>query len=134
MQRIVLASALAALILASGSADASDKRQKQLENMLKRLDPSTRLEQLCDATAMSTISREHREFRVDRSVASALEEPRVKGHTLTGKGGAFRSKGKWYQYSFTCEANAERLRVLSFQYTLGDEIPEAQWSLHGLYQ
>lgn len=138
MQREILAPVFIALILAliltGGSADASDKRQKQLENMLKRLDPATRLEQVCDVAAMSFIGRDHKEFRIDRSVVSALSEPKVKGNTLTGKGGAFRSRGKWYQYSFTCQATPERLRVLSFQYKIGDEIPEAQWSQHGLYQ
>ncbi len=134
MQRPVFASVFIALILVSGPVSASDKRQKHLENMLRRLDPSTRLEQVCDAAAMSYIAREHKEFRIDRSVVSALGEPRVKGHTLAGKGGAFRSRGKWYQYSFTCQATPDRLRVISFEYKLGDEIPEAQWSQHGLYQ
>ncbi len=102
--------------------------------MLKRLDPVTRLEQVCDAEAMKQIGRDHREFRIDRSVVSAIVEPRVKGDTLSGKGAAFRSRGKWYQYSFTCQAAPDRLRVISFEYKLGDEIPEAQWSQHGLYQ
>lgn len=134
MHRAVIASACVVLMAASTAADASDRRQKQLENQLKRLDPATRLEQVCDAAAMQYIAREHRQFRIDRSVVSALAEPKVKGDTLSGKGGAFRSKGKWYQYSFTCQAAPERLRVISFQYKIGDEIPEAQWSQYGLYQ
>lgn len=134
MLRVVFASALVALVLISGAVSASERRQKQLENQLKRLDPATRLEQVCDAAAMTYIARDHKEFRIDRSVVSALAEPRVKDHTLSGKGAAFRSKGKWYQYAFTCQATPDRLRVLSFEYKLGDEIPEAQWSQHGLYQ
>ncbi len=136
MVREVVASLFVALVLAGGSAPASaqDKNQKRLENMLKRLDPATRLEQVCDAAAMQHISRDNRQFRVDRSVVSALAEPRTKGDTLSGQGAAFRSKGKWYQYSFTCHATPDRLRVLSFEYKLGAEIPEAQWSQHGLYQ
>ncbi len=134
MLRAVVASVFVALLLPGGSAAASDKRQKQLEHMLKRLDPATRLEQLCDAEAMKQIAQDHREFRVDRSVVSALAEPRVKGNTLVGNGAAFRSKGKWYQYAFTCHATPDRLRVISFEYKLGDEIPETQWSKHGLYQ
>lgn len=134
MQRVILASIFIVAIMAGGHVEASDRRQKQLENMLKRLDPATRLEQVCDVAAMSFIGRDHKEFRIDRSVVSALAEPSVKGNTLTGKGGAFRSRGKWYQYSFTCQATPERLRVLSFQYKVGDEIPEARWSQHGLYQ
>lgn len=134
MVRVIVASVFVALVLAGGSAAASDKRQKQLENMLKRLDPATRLEQVCDAAAMHFIARDHKQYRIDRSVVSAIDEPRVKDDTLSGQGAAFRSRGKWYQYSFTCKATADRLRVLSFEYKLGDEIPQAQWSEHGLYQ
>jgi hypothetical protein len=122
------------LVLTSASASASDRRQKQLETMLKRLDPATRLEQVCDAEAMKRINRDNRALRIDRSVVSALSEPRVKDDTLSGSGGAFRSKGKWYQYAFTCKATPDRLRVISFEYSIGEEIPQAQWSLYGLYQ
>lgn len=133
MKCVFVASALW-LAVSAAPAIAQDKNQKHLEGILKRMDPATRLEQVCDAEAMRRIARENREFRIDRSVVSAMEEPRVKGDTLFGKGAAFRSKGKWYQYAFTCQASPDRLRVLSFEYKLGDEIPEAQWSQHGLYQ
>jgi hypothetical protein len=133
MKRVLVASVLW-LAISAVPLSAQDRHQKNLEHMLKRLDPATRLEQVCDAEAMRRIARENREFRIDRSVVSALEEPRVKGDILIGKGAAFRSKGKWYQYAFTCQATPDRLRVLAFEYKLGDEIPEAQWSQHGLYQ
>lgn len=133
MKRVLVASVLWLAVLAV-PALAQDRNQKNLEALLKRLDPATRLEQVCDAEAMKQIAREHREFRIDKSVVSALDEPRVKGDTLIGKGGAFRSKGKWFQFAFTCQAAPDRLRVLSFEYKLGDEIPETQWSKHGLYQ
>ncbi len=132
MKRVLVASAFVLIFCASSFAQ--DKHQKNLENMLKRLDLSTRLEQVCDAEAMRQIARDNREFRIDRSVVSAIEEPRAKGDTLTGRGAAFRSKGKWYRFAFTCHTTPDRLRVLSFEYKLGDEIPETQWSQHGLYQ
>lgn len=134
MKRVIVASVFVLLAISAAPAFAQDKSQQRLEAILKRMDPATRLEQVCDVEAMRRINRDHREFKIDRSVVSALEEPKVKGHTLTGKGAAFRSKGKWYQYAFTCQATPDRLRVLSFEYRLGDEIPEAQWSQHGLYQ
>jgi hypothetical protein len=133
MKLVLVASAFLLLTVCAPSL-AQDKNQKRLEGILKRMDPSTRLEQLCDVEAMKRIAGDNREFRIDRSVVSALEEPRVKGDMLTGKGAAFRSKGKWYRYSFTCQATPDRLRVLAFEYQLGDEIPETQWSKHGLYQ
>jgi hypothetical protein len=129
-----VARALALAVLAASPAGASDRRQKQLEFQLKKLDPQTRLEQVCDIEAMKRIAKDNREFKIDRSVISAIEEPRVKGDTITGKGAAFRSKGKWYRYAFTCSGTPDRMQVLSFEYKLGDEIPETQWSKHGLYQ
>jgi hypothetical protein len=134
MKCVLFASVSLLLISSAAPLSAQDRQQKHLEYMLKRLDPATRLEQVCDAAAMRQINRDHREFRIDRSVASALIEPQVKGDTLIGKGGAFRSKGKWYQFTFTCQAAPDRLRVISFEYKLGEEIPETQWSKHGLYQ
>jgi hypothetical protein len=133
MKRVLVASVLL-LAVSAASALAQDRHQKRLESILKRMDPATRLEQVCDVEAMRRINRDHRRFKIDRSVVSALAEPRAKGDTLIGKGAAFRSKGKWYQYSFTCRAAPGRLRVLSFEYKLGYEIPETQWSQHGLYQ
>jgi hypothetical protein len=135
MKRIVLVvSVLAIAAVAASPADAQDRRQKQLENQLKRLAPDMRLEQVCDAEAMKRIAKEHRgEYRPDRSILFALEQPKVDGDTIEGKGAAFRSKGKWYQYSFKCRTNPERLRVLSFEYRIGEEIPEERWAKHGLY-
>jgi len=133
MKRVFVASALWLAVSAAPSI-AQDKNQKHLEGILKRMDPATRLEQVCDAEAMRRIARDNREFRIDRSVVSALLDPQAKGDVLIGKGGAFRSKGKWYQFTFTCQASPDRLRVLSFEYQLGEEIPETQWSKHGLYQ
>lgn len=131
--RVVLALAIAAI--AVSPALGKDRRQKQLEHALKQLDPATRLEQLCDAEAMKRIGKEHKKvYRPDRSILSALSEPKIKGDTISGDGGAFRSKKKWYRYSFTCKATQDRLHVTDFTYKIGDEIPETQWARHGLYQ
>lgn len=131
--RVVLAFAIAAI--AVSPALGKDRRQKQLEHALKQLDPATRLEQVCDAEAMKRIGKDHRKtYRPDRSVLSALSEPKVKDDTISGEGGAFRSRKKWYRYSFTCKTTEDRLRVTDFEYKIGDEIPPTQWSRHGLYQ
>lgn len=131
--RVVLALAIAAI--AVSPALGKDRRQKQLEHALKQLDPATRLEQVCDAEAMKRIGKEHKKaYRPDRSVLSALGEPKVAGNTISGEGGAFRSRKKWYRYSFSCTTTEDRLSVTEFKYKIGDEIPATQWSRHGLYQ
>jgi len=104
------------------------------ERALRMLAPDERLEQLCDYTAMKRIRKESGEFRPDRAVANATAEPRIHDHTIVAKGGAFRSRGKWYALSFTCAAAPDRMTVEKFHYSIGPEIPAAKWASDGLWQ
>jgi hypothetical protein len=123
--------AIGATIVIVAQAAAEDVR---FEKSLKLLDPSERLEQLCDYTAMTQIRNDSTQFRPDRAVANAMAEPKVAGDTLKTTGGAFRSRKKWYALSFSCTATSDHMSVVSFQYTIGPEIPETQWAGFGLYQ
>lgn len=101
---------------------------------LKRLDPQTRLEQVCDLEAMSRIDRDASPHHPDRAKTDVLSHPRHAGDTVTGTGGAFRSKGKWYAFSFTCKGSPDHMRVLSFSYRIGAAIPESKWAALGLWR
>lgn len=128
---------LTAIILCamSMSAAAMDARFKK---MLKTLDPSIRLEQVCDAEAMRQIGKQRGEdrkrYRPDRAMIGAIAQPRIEGDTAEGSGGAFRSRGKWYTFSFTCETAPDRLSVTSFEFKIGQPIPEEKWADYGLYR
>ena len=123
--------AVALIALAvSAPAAAADSR---LERQLKMLEPTERLEQVCDYTALSTIKKDRHEFRPDRAVAGAMTEPHVSGHSIEAKGAAFRSRKKWYALSYSCTADGEHMKVLSFKYTIGAEIPESQWAAYNLF-
>ena len=122
----ILAAVIPAIALAANS--------KRLEKELRKLDPQTRLEQICDIEAMRQINRDPNPFRPDRAVLAAMADPKTDGHTIHGKGGAFRSKGKWYGFSFKCEADSDHLKVLAFEYKLGEAIPEDQWAKANLWQ
>ncbi|MCF8476559.1 MAG: DUF930 domain-containing protein [Pseudolabrys sp.] len=98
------------------------------------LAPAERLEQLCDYTAMKRIRKEARRFRPDRAVANATSDVLHKNDTIVAKGGAFRSRGKWYALTYTCTAETEHLKVRSFTYTIGEEIPESKWAAYNLWQ
>jgi hypothetical protein len=102
--------------------------------MLQRIDPSERLEQVCEYAALTRIGRDKNRYRPDRVVIQAISPPKVKGDKMSGSGAALRSKGKWYQFDFTCQAAPDRLKVLSFSYDVGDEIPEEQWDKLGLWR
>jgi hypothetical protein len=60
-------------------------------------------------------------------VANATAEPAINNDTIEAKGGAFRSRSKWYALSFTCTASPDHMTVVSFRYTIGSQIPEGKW-------
>ena len=99
---------------------------------LRRLDPNTRLEQVCDLEAMNQISL--RGFAADRAKSDVMSRPRHGGDTLKADGGAFRSRGKWYRLSFVCHGSKDHLHVTSFQYHIGSLIPEKKWASLGLWR
>jgi hypothetical protein len=130
MRAFGLAIGATIVIVVQAAVAAEDVR---FEKSLKLLDPSERLEQLCDYTAMTKIRKEKSQFRPERTVANAMAEPKVSGDTLKTTGGAFRSRKKWYALTFSCTATPDHMSIVSFEYTIGPEIPETQWAGFGLY-
>jgi len=129
MRRVALALAIG---LATGtSLAAADSR---VEAMLKRVDPSERLEVICDYAAADRIGRDKNAYHPDRAVIDSISPPKVAGDTVEGTGGAFRSGGQWYQFSFTCKTTPDRLKILSFDYRVGEKIPEDKWDAFGLWR
>ena len=125
---------LTAVVLLSLAIVGSASAESRLEHTLKMLTPTDRMAQLCDFTAMTNIRKDNRQYRPDRAVANARVDVKITGDTIEAKGGAFRSRGKWYAMSYTCKTNAEHLNVLSFTYKVGGEIPQEKWAAYGLWQ
>jgi hypothetical protein len=117
------------LVLITAPAHAVDPR---FLASLDRLDPNTRLEQICDLEAMGKISQGG--TRVDRAKSDVLSAPQHLGNTLIAKGAAFRAGGKWYQVAFTCKTTPDHKTVLDFSYKTGVAIPPAKWSVYGLWK
>jgi hypothetical protein len=67
-------------------------------------------------------------------VANAMAEPKTKDDTIEVTGGAFRSKKKWYALSYRCTATSDHLKIVTFNYIVGEEIPEAKGASFGLWQ
>ena len=125
-----MATALAAIsqvALAASTIDAGALAS------LKKLDPGARLEQRCDMEAMARIDRDKKGYRPERVVASATADTSVDGDALVGKGAAVRSKGNWYRLSFVCKTSADHMKVLSFDYQIGDAIPKESWEQFNLF-
>jgi len=125
--RLALASTV--LILSAVPAFANDAR---VERMLRQLDPDVRFEQVCDLEAMKRIGKD-KTYRPERSMVSALEVPKVVDSTMSGGGGAFKSKGQWYQFSFKCQTTADHMKVQDFSFQVGEPIPPEKWEPHGLW-
>ena len=140
MKRFVLAVLIGAVACAPAAAAKAKKERKRvdraerMEASLRKLDPDTRFDQVCDMAAMRSIARDSTPYKPDRAVTSAVSQPAIKGDEMTGSGGAFRSKGKWYQFSFTCSATSDRMKVQNFTYKIGEEIPESKWDGYGLWR
>src|SRR4051812_9899061 len=105
MKRIALA-----LLVTVSAWPVEAGTDKRFEQMLQRIDPSERLEQVCEYAALTKIGHENRPFRPDRVVMDSMSRPKVEGDSMSGNGGAFRSKGKWYQFEFNCQATPDRLK------------------------
>ena len=122
--------AFGALSVVAAQASGADEK---FEKALLKLDPSVRLEQLCDYTALKQIRADHKDFRPDRAVANAMAEPQVRQDTVEAKAGAFRSRKKWYTLTYSCTATPDHLKVVSFKYAVGAEIPVTKWAGYGLW-
>jgi hypothetical protein len=101
---------------------------------LRRLDPATRLDQICDYEAMLRIDRDTNPFHPDRAKAEVLATPQRTSDSITTSGGAFRSDGRWYSLSYTCKTNPDHLTVTYFHYQIGKLIPTSEWSKYGLWR
>ncbi|MCX7322119.1 MAG: DUF930 domain-containing protein [Hyphomicrobiales bacterium] len=120
------------VIHVAAAAPAAAAPDARFLRALDKLDPKTRLEQICDLEAMRKMSKSG--ARVDRAKSDVISPPQHAGHTLVAKGGAYRAGGKWYQMSFTCKATADHKSVLDFSYKTGAAIPADKWQSYGLWK
>jgi hypothetical protein len=101
---------------------------------LRRLDPMTRLDQICDYEAMLRIDRDSNPFHPNRAKAEVLSTPQRTTNSIMTNGGAFRSDGHWYLLSYTCKTSPDHLKVTYFRYQIGKLIPSSEWSKYGLWR
>jgi Domain of Unknown Function (DUF930) len=128
MKRILVSAALAVAAVTPTHARNNNKT----EASLAKLAPSDRFQQVCDIELMEKLRHGKHGYQPDSVIAYALGDPSISGDTLHGDGGAFRSHGMWYQYSFDCAATPDRMKVLSLEYTIGESVPKSEWDAHGL--
>ncbi|HWM80546.1 MAG TPA: DUF930 domain-containing protein [Pseudolabrys sp.] len=123
-----------ALAFASLTGPAAAMTDARFKAALKRVDPSARLQQICDYAAVKRIGQDQNPYHPDRAMIDSIAPVSIHGNTARGAGGAFRSRGEWYQFSFTCTASPDRLEIVSFDYKIGAKIPPDHWEAYGLYR
>ncbi|HEY0330007.1 MAG TPA: DUF930 domain-containing protein [Rhodopseudomonas sp.] len=123
--------ALAALLATGFNVGAVQARQSQDQQMMK-LSPETRLEQRCNAKAMGTVNRDHKNFKTDEFVAYAFADTVIQGELVKAPGGAIRNGNVWYHLAYTCQTSDQGLAVKSFSYQLGEAVPRSDWEKHFL--
>jgi hypothetical protein len=110
----------------------ADRRSKDAKAALKSLAPDERIVQLCNIEAMAQIHKWRTILRPDNIVAYAMADPKVSLREITADGAAFRARKRWYRVRYKCSVNADLNNVQSFAFSVGDEIPKADWSSHYL--
>jgi hypothetical protein len=111
----------------STRALAEPRNRKALAS-LQRLEPQTRLHQICDFEAILQINRLYPDYGVDFVVAYATEDAVRSGATLIAHGAAFHRAGEWRRLAFECQVAANQRDVASLKFKIGDAIPPDQWS------
>ncbi|NEH60573.1 DUF930 domain-containing protein [Rhizobium leguminosarum] len=110
----------------------ADPRSRRAREALRGLAGSERNLQLCDLEALEQVRRAQPAMAPDTLAPYAMAAEKVSGNRVEVKGGAFRSKRKWYNIQFKCELDAGSGKVVSFAFLVGDAIPQDEWQEHNL--
>lgn len=125
---------LGAWLLAAGTALSTPAgAQNVLDKRLAALEPYTRMIQLCNLSGLEAFAKDKKVAKVDRVRIDALAAPTVESNSAKGAGGAVRTGGRWYKFSYRCAFSSDRLRATHFSYVLDQEIPKAQWERFNLF-
>ena len=108
----------------------ADPRSRGAREALRGLAGSERNLQLCDLEAMEQVRRAQPAMAPDALAPYAMAAEKVSGNSVEVKGGAFRSKRKWYNIQFKCQLDAGSGKVASFAFLIGDAIPQSEWQAH----
>ncbi len=131
--RKLLAAALLAFFPALQVSTPAFAIDASIMRQLNALAPEERLEQRCDIEAMERIATEQKGMRPDKVIAYTFGDPEVGRNSIKAPGAVFRSAGAWYRLGYRCQLKSDGLSIQSFDYRIGDKIPEEQWKKLYLY-
>ncbi|MGQ4272728.1 DUF930 domain-containing protein [Terrihabitans sp. B22-R8] len=123
-----------AFVLSVSIANLAQAASPQLERSLQKLEPHTRMREVCDLEVAGRISKQSQYSGVDRVVSDARHDSTRIDDTVNAKGAAFRRQGKWYALQYSCTLSSDHMKVGSLRFTIGKEIPEPEWEEFGLWR
>lgn len=130
-EKLSLATIAICLTLGPGASLATENRK--FDEQLLKLDPTTRLEQTCDAEVLARINKDQKGFRVDKVIAYAFGDTEMGGDSLTAPGAVMRSRGDWYRLSYKCVTGPRHLDAQELSYQIGAKVPREDWEQYSLY-
>jgi hypothetical protein len=111
----------------------ADPRSRQAREALPHLAREERIIQLCNIEALEQVHIAGAAgLDPDIVVAYAMAEVRLSDHALAADGGAFRSRGHWYNIRYRCTLAPDLGSVAAFAFQIGSPIPERDWASHDL--
>lgn len=105
-----------------------------MDRAFMKLEPEERAHQACILRGIDAVRKGSKLKGVDRVKTSILSPATFTNNVVTAKGGAVRAKHHWYAIEFTCAVTDDQMKATSFDYKLGDEIPETKWEDYGLWK
>jgi hypothetical protein len=83
MKRLAVALLVTFMAVPAWAASTKAERaEKRFEAMLQRIDPSERLEQVCEYAALTKIGHDKNRYHPDRVVIQAMSPPKVSGDKM----------------------------------------------------
>lgn len=102
----------------------TDPRVKQV---MGQLPVKKRILQLCSIEALEQIRHQRPKDFPDMLVPFGPSGGFIGKDQIDASGGAYRSKGNWYDVDFKCKVDLETVEVVSFSYAIGGIVPEMTW-------
>lgn len=122
---------LSLVAIGTGSAAHADQ---SMDRVLKELEPEERAHQVCNLRGLDAVRKGSHLRGIDRITTNILQPAAFKDNVVIAKGGAVRAKNHWYKLDFKCAVTTDQMKATSFEFQLGDEIPEEKWETYGLWK
>jgi hypothetical protein len=123
-----------ALFLLAASGPTVSYADANMDRVFKELEPEERAHQACNLRGIDAVRKVAHLKGVDRITPSIFNPAKFKDNIVTAKGGAVRAHDHWYHLDFTCAVTADQMKATSFDFKLGEEIPQDKWEDFGLWK